>query len=652
MPKRKASSLRSDLFHACPAAVSSRSLQRILKACEDERCGGEDLRVCSLPDKTDLFGELYKVLQLQDKNGDWFDWTYVCPFSLLYSLTKTNESFSEMFKRAMERTHVPSPSHMWKLLFYCDEAVPGNPLSPDQGRKSWCFYYSWAELGQRELCSEWSWLTFGVLRSSEVEHVSGGMAAVFTACMNVFLGGSPNMRDHGFVVCLPTRQHLVIVCDFAAFVGDERAIKLCWDFKGSGGSHVCHECKNVLQLRKKGERIRVDGERVCDITTIDMGAFERADNEWWFRCLRKLRHVNEQGTAADLARTTQTLGINWNPKHVMIDPNLRSLVLPSSICWDWVHVWVVQGLWQMECALFVVRFGANNAHIIDDFFEQWTWPKHLHVQWRMRQLFSPSRMASFKTSQHFRCSGSDALAMYPVLRRFVVMCVQPELPRETDSLLAACACLDLLSTLSRGGCVTRATLDDATTTRARLFQLAYSPACVKPKHHYALHLARQLEKHAALYGTFVLERKHQAAKACGAFVPKRKFFEAAVARKLVNLHVQQLDCRPPIDDAVHFLTKVVEMEGCFAASGATYKGMRVAAGDFIVHSQGLLGRVLAVVSDTFYDDAHVYVEPWALQDRAKGCFVRQDGMAVLPFDNVERSCAFRLRDGGSRVFVA
>ena len=109
---------------------------------------------------------------------------------------------------------------------------------------------------------------------------------------------------------------------------------------------------------------------------------------------------------------------------------------------------------------------------------------------------------------------------------------------------------------------------------------------------------------------------------------------------------------PHIDDAVHFLTKVVEMEGCFAASGATYKGMRVAAGDFIVHSQGLLGRVLAVVSDTFYDDAHVYVEPWALQDRAKGCFVRQDGMAVLPFDNVERSCAFRLRDGGSRVFVA
>ena len=123
----------------------------------------------------------------------------------------------------------------WRLLLYFDEVVPGNPLRPDNKRKIVVIYCSWLELDHL-LYAEKAWLTLGVIRSSIVKSVRGGISSVVRALLRVLFVGACSLSSAGAV--LPSGG--LFFCKYHLFISDEAAGKAVWCTKGHGPSMDIH----------------------------------------------------------------------------------------------------------------------------------------------------------------------------------------------------------------------------------------------------------------------------------------------------------------------------------------------------------------------------------------------------------------------------
>ena len=117
----------------------------------------------------------------------------------------------------------------WRLLLYYDEIVPGNPLKPDDKRKVVVIYCSWLELDHL-LYADRAWLTLGVIRSSIVKSVRGGISSVIRALLSELLAGACSLSSAGAV--LPSGG--LFFCKYHLFISDEAAGKAVWCTKGHG----------------------------------------------------------------------------------------------------------------------------------------------------------------------------------------------------------------------------------------------------------------------------------------------------------------------------------------------------------------------------------------------------------------------------------
>ena len=65
-----------------------------------------------------------------------------------------------------------------QAVIYCDEAVPGNSLAPDNRRRSYCFYFCWLDICKYR--NDTLWIPFGIIRADKVNSCDGGLPAIFT----------------------------------------------------------------------------------------------------------------------------------------------------------------------------------------------------------------------------------------------------------------------------------------------------------------------------------------------------------------------------------------------------------------------------------------------------------------------------------------
>ena len=86
------------------------------------------------------------------------------------------------------RQFPPSPEQPWRLIYYADEVVLGNPLSNENRRKVWVVYFSFLEFGAIILPQERAWLTAFVQRSQELSNASAGISQAFATCLKLLLG--------------------------------------------------------------------------------------------------------------------------------------------------------------------------------------------------------------------------------------------------------------------------------------------------------------------------------------------------------------------------------------------------------------------------------------------------------------------------------
>ena len=73
-------------------------------------------------------------------------WDYIDPFAMLSLLTRHSDGLKDALAEALKRNPV-TPDQGWHIVWYADEATPGNLLRVDNARKCQSMYWSFLELG-------------------------------------------------------------------------------------------------------------------------------------------------------------------------------------------------------------------------------------------------------------------------------------------------------------------------------------------------------------------------------------------------------------------------------------------------------------------------------------------------------------------------
>ena len=96
------------------------------------------------------------------------------------------------------RTPLLSPTQPWSIVFYTDEASPGNLLRVDNTSKSHAFYFSFSEFGAEALSKEFNCFCF--CRGAEEQiaaKVKGGLSGVFKSLMQLWFSQDQNFHNTG-----------------------------------------------------------------------------------------------------------------------------------------------------------------------------------------------------------------------------------------------------------------------------------------------------------------------------------------------------------------------------------------------------------------------------------------------------------------------
>ena len=163
-----------------------------------------------------------------------FDWHHASPQKLLRFFVREMPHFASLLRRKLR--DCPSEcGKPWRIILYCDEVTPGNPLRPDNRRIIHSWYYSIRELGQETLCHAEAWMPLGVLRSVVAKTVRGKMSAVLRVLLSRFFVGPDGMSTAGVVLPFPG-EPTVFFAKLGNILGDEAALKSLWASNGAAGA--------------------------------------------------------------------------------------------------------------------------------------------------------------------------------------------------------------------------------------------------------------------------------------------------------------------------------------------------------------------------------------------------------------------------------
>ena len=210
--------------------------------------------------------------------------------------------------------------------------------------------------------------------------------------------------------------------------------------------------------------------------------------------------------------------------------------LVQSLMFDWMHVFLVTGLWQTEMGLLLPMLysAGHSAETLLAYMMQIQWPQNLRGRINETlQLFKK------KTSPNeFKSSASQGLNAYPLVRMFLlsldVSSMDVALKLAVKSFLKLCIVLDLLLSTNRGESDTGRDLGGAIQQHCQAFKRAYGEDHITPKFHYAQHLGTMAAT-KDLVSCFTHERKHKEVKNYADHIKNpTKGFEEAIMKDVLG----------------------------------------------------------------------------------------------------------------------
>ena len=100
---------------------------------------------------------------------------------LAYHLT-TSDHFQDLFMKTIGRSN-----GVISIIFFGDEATPGQAMAKVNKRKSLGLYWSIAEFGFPLLSNDKLWFTVAAVESHTIKKISGGTSCLYKVCLKLFL---------------------------------------------------------------------------------------------------------------------------------------------------------------------------------------------------------------------------------------------------------------------------------------------------------------------------------------------------------------------------------------------------------------------------------------------------------------------------------
>lgn len=643
---------------AARSGVSDSALSRILDILAEEPAEAARASRRQLARRTEdsvleatPYGPCLQPRRLPLETGGEYTWAALNPFAMLWLLWSKCAGFQAAVRTAHAR--IPSSRKCpWNIILYNDEVAPGNLLKTDNTRKLQVFYWSFKEFDHELLCREALWLLGGIIPSRVAGALSGGLAFVFRLLLESFFGPQWNMATSGIV--LPGPEPLVLFARMTCNVSDESALKHCWQVKGASGARPCLFCKNVL-LDRLGIAEHDEEQYLVDLGNLDATLWDRQTDDSMWEAADLLASQATRLNRGQFAELERSLGMNHEPRGVLLSRQLRPFAAPiSCIMWDWLHVWLVNGIFHWELHLFLGclkrRAGIGYPELAN-YLAAWRWPAD--VKSHAPGVFNEKRAAA--STDSFKAGASECLTFYPVLRFLLQKEVAPKnmLQTELASLFALFSVIDALVRVRRHA-VTPAELSDRIMDHLTRFRIAYPDEQLRPKHHYAVHVPELFSRHGTLYSCFVHERRHRQAKQLANNVRNTQALDKSVLIDLIAAHMDVLhdeestrcgmflvDARTAPQEALSAL-EPRPREALWAKS-AYIRGARVSRGDVTLNNSGgetWCGQVAGFLAAD--GDRFAVLSRWRRLDAESWTMAR--ATELLPLDNLGPACIWSVID--------
>eukprot|EP00435_Cladocopium_sp_Y103_P027822 s3514_g6.t2 len=481
--------------HGLPDAISRPTLKR--------------RRAEAIPQATPV-GPLWGSIQLLCEGNSLLELPVCNPYALLYVTLENCQPFREYFESVVESVG-NSARAPFRIICYCDEILPGDQLKATNMRKLIAFYWSIldfrGQLGREEL-----WFQLACCRTTRVKKVQ-------------------------------------------VLLGDEAALKQCWSNKGSSGLFICLFCQNVtnhlLDLAGHDSTGRLVPSYVCSLQTCAQHTDQSIN-----QAAKKL--VLEKGRLGKGAfeELEKALGLTFSAEGALYDENFMNSIpgAASMTSFDWMHVYLVSGLWNSEVSLLLDALNKEHgmgALALANFLKTVTWPKKVSS----KGTTGIKALEKHKDG-HLSCSAAEGLSLYAPVRCFL----QTKVPQSTvgsaaskavRSYFCLAAVLDLLVKTRKGAVAPE--LQQCIEAHMTAGLDAYKAKNMQPKSHYSLHLPVILARDGVLASCWAHERKHRCLKRHGnnsTNANKKLSWEKGVIEEVVlsqYLELQEWDPRGGIE---------------------------------------------------------------------------------------------------------
>ena len=454
-------------------------------------------------DKTTPVGNLYGEIELELLNGQMKRVPIVNPAALLWTECKNCPAFASFVaSRILENDSSITPR---RIISYCDEILPGNLKGLNQ-RKIWAWYWTFAEfsvnLGQEAL-----WFHLLALRSTIVKQLKGGVSQLWAKAALSFHVASRDFQAGIFLELGHNSSH-VLRASLSTLVGDEAALKGCWSFKGAGGIVPCPLCTNIVS--SASNLVRHSGS-LKELSSATLNGVAFNDDVKFTSMARELERKSGVVTKKEFEQLEKAYGITYQPCMAALNQDLLRIAGPcSSICFDWMHIYFVSGIFNSEAGWLL--------DFINDSPRVNAWMKKVKWQHSIASRGITGLNVFLKRglrSGELKTSASEGLSIYGMIRGFLMTCTREvQTSDEVRSYFALCRVVDLLLK-TRQQRVDPLDLKTAVEEHLRLRVIAYTADVCVPKCHYALHLFHHLSSLKVLPSFFVHERKHKDLKRFG-----------------------------------------------------------------------------------------------------------------------------------------
>ena len=360
---------------------------------------------------------------------------------------------------------------------------------------------------------------------------------------------APNRLKRSHVVYRFPHTKVRLFVKLVQILQDGGAHKQVFMVKGDGGHKFCTACRN-LYTRASGV-VDEAGDPLLSCSLILPETLDFATDADVRGTVRRLAHFASTRDPGDVKLMETACGFNHNRFNLLLDPALEHILNPvSNFAHDWMHTFVVHGVWNVVTYLLVAALVAHRRtggtrQVLSDISEYiglWVAPRRLGCSTKQLQdIFSPNRWKSSNTAKYLKCTASEALTLASILACFVqnVYLRADICAPECQAYLGCVDIIDLLMAVPHG-LITSGALELAVCSFLKACLEAGWNDYLTPKFHWTIHLYKELSLFKTLVACFVHERKHKMVKRFTGDHKNTANYEKSVLAEITCQHLHDL----------------------------------------------------------------------------------------------------------------